>query len=1058
MTPAIQTQALAKGYRRAQALHPTTLTVPRGSVFALVGHNGAGKTTLIKLLMNMIHPTSGSATILGKDCTHLTGEDFTRIAYASENQELPDWMTVGQFLTYLKGFYPTWDDAALVQQLDLPLDRKLKHLSRGMLMKAALASILAFSPEIILLDEPFSGLDPLVRDELIEALMARVRPRSLAGSEALASTSEESRPTVLISSHDLAEVESFATHIGFLHQGKLLFAEELHLAHRALPRDHPHPPAAGSRRASRHAHQGGHSARFLAAARADPHRRPLRPHPRRHRTRRRPDRRSLPRQHAQHPVRPHDPPRHLPRARKIRPHPRRPHRREVSLMALPQPLHIFRKDLIHLWPETLFVLVLFVAFAYTAPSAWASSEYLVLISLLSLLIKILMVVSWLVLIARAIQDESLVGDRQFWTSRPYHWASLFAAKILLIIVCIYVPFFLMQAYLLHHSGLHPMLVIPALLHNLLLLTVVLIIPLAALSAVTSTFPRVLLTFVAVGLGIVILFLAIFYARFLQMEPPHIDWIVYTVLIALPFAALVYQYKTRKTLISRLILAATPLITILIIFLTPNAALIDKSYPVVTGPKLTGLSSQYPTGSTPSGELTKFRDHVPVSLPVAVTGVDKDVDFIVQGVRTTITGPGISYASPFMSSTVPILRPNQFSADRPAALVNFLIPADVLKKIGKTPVDLHIQLASDQLKADKPSTWHATLLPFSVPGGGICSFPDENAPPNPMMRGNASAPLCRYALQAPDFSFVSADLAPGNGCANPSAPRVPGRARIGGNGATLDFDPVVTVPMLFETGDPQPIHSYNLCPGSELTFVSAQTLPNASLILDQKQVVLDPFAQRYSPRTAIPPPRRHPSPLRHPSPVSSPSHPPIRVPQVSPLRPGKQRHNSQRVPHHHALSLSLPIALLPRHHQQLIQPSLLLRIQPPEQSPHHLRQRPIQLPNQPAPLVAQRRHHHPPVHLRAHPLHPSGLLHPLQNSRHIRNLRHQPRLDLILAKPLRPRPPQNPQHVVLRRRQAIRPQALLDLVPYLRRRPRQIQPKLFPQALERNRLPNLILQR
>jgi ABC-2 type transport system ATP-binding protein len=224
--PAIQTRELAKVYRGVQALHPLTLDVPQGAVFALVGHNGAGKTTLIKLLMNMIHPSSGSATILGKDTSTLTGQDFTRIAYASENQELPDWMTVGQFLKYLKGFYPTWDDAALVQQLDLPLNRKLKALSRGMLMKAALASILAFRPSVILLDEPFSGLDPLVRDELIEALMSRVNPRSLAANEALAAEGAV-RPTILISSHDLAEVESFATHIGFLHQGQLLFAEEM---------------------------------------------------------------------------------------------------------------------------------------------------------------------------------------------------------------------------------------------------------------------------------------------------------------------------------------------------------------------------------------------------------------------------------------------------------------------------------------------------------------------------------------------------------------------------------------------------------------------------------------------------------------------------------------------------------------------------------------------------------------------------------------------------------------------------------------------------------------
>jgi ABC-2 type transport system ATP-binding protein len=226
LTPAIQTHELGKSYRNTQALYPLTLSVPRGAVFALVGHNGAGKTTLIKLLMNMIHPTSGSATILDKDTAKLNGADFTRIGYASENQELPDWMTVGQFMNYLKGFYPTWDDAGLIQQLDLPLNRKLKHLSRGMLMKAALASILAFKPSLILLDEPFSGLDPLVRDELIEALMSRVNPRSLIAQEEL-SHDEQERPTILISSHDLAEVESFATHIGFLHQGKLLFAEEM---------------------------------------------------------------------------------------------------------------------------------------------------------------------------------------------------------------------------------------------------------------------------------------------------------------------------------------------------------------------------------------------------------------------------------------------------------------------------------------------------------------------------------------------------------------------------------------------------------------------------------------------------------------------------------------------------------------------------------------------------------------------------------------------------------------------------------------------------------------
>ena len=199
-TPAIQTNALSKSYGKTIALQPTTLTVPAGSVFALVGHNGAGKTTLIKMLMNILPPTEGSSDVLGQPSASLTGASFERIGYVSENQDLPTWMTVQQYLDYLAPFYPTWNLGDLVTRLDLPLDRKLKHLSRGMLMKAALASVLAFSPQLIVMDEPFSGLDPLVRDELIEAL---------------------------ISSHDLAEIEAFATHIGFLHQGRFLFDEEL---------------------------------------------------------------------------------------------------------------------------------------------------------------------------------------------------------------------------------------------------------------------------------------------------------------------------------------------------------------------------------------------------------------------------------------------------------------------------------------------------------------------------------------------------------------------------------------------------------------------------------------------------------------------------------------------------------------------------------------------------------------------------------------------------------------------------------------------------------------
>jgi ABC-2 type transport system ATP-binding protein len=213
MNSIIHTENFSKRFGHTDAVDGVDLAVPEGAIYALVGPNGAGKTTLIKMLMNIIRPTAGSAQVLGVDSSKLTGKAFERIGYVSENQELPEGMTVGGMLDYFRGFYPTWDrvlESQLVRQFDLPLARKLKHLSRGMKMKAAFASSLAYRPSLIVLDEPFSGLDPLVRDELIEGLI-ELAPET----------------TIFISSHDLAEIESFSSHVGYLEEGWLLFSEEM---------------------------------------------------------------------------------------------------------------------------------------------------------------------------------------------------------------------------------------------------------------------------------------------------------------------------------------------------------------------------------------------------------------------------------------------------------------------------------------------------------------------------------------------------------------------------------------------------------------------------------------------------------------------------------------------------------------------------------------------------------------------------------------------------------------------------------------------------------------
>jgi ABC-2 type transport system ATP-binding protein len=215
MTAAICAEGLSKRFLRLRALNQLSLQVPEGAVYALVGPNGAGKSTAIKIFMNLISASSGTVEVLGRPAKAIRGSAYDQIGYVSENQEIPEWMKVGELLEYLREFYPTWDldlESSLLRQMELSPDRKIKSLSRGTKMKLALISALAFHPRLIVLDEPLGGLDPLVRDQLIEGLLDRAQ-----------------ESTVFISSHDLSEIETFATHVGYLEQGNLRFSEEMNL-------------------------------------------------------------------------------------------------------------------------------------------------------------------------------------------------------------------------------------------------------------------------------------------------------------------------------------------------------------------------------------------------------------------------------------------------------------------------------------------------------------------------------------------------------------------------------------------------------------------------------------------------------------------------------------------------------------------------------------------------------------------------------------------------------------------------------------------------------------
>src|SRR5690606_12775842 len=172
----VETENLAKRYRGVEALRGLNLKVEEGSALALVGANGAGKTTALKLLVNILQPSAGRASVLGVDSRKLAHEHFQQIGYVSENQAFPARLAVADFFDYLRPLYERWDlelERRLRRELALPADRRIGALSHGARMKMALACALPFRPRLLILDEPLSGLDPLARDEVMEGILGQ---------------------------------------------------------------------------------------------------------------------------------------------------------------------------------------------------------------------------------------------------------------------------------------------------------------------------------------------------------------------------------------------------------------------------------------------------------------------------------------------------------------------------------------------------------------------------------------------------------------------------------------------------------------------------------------------------------------------------------------------------------------------------------------------------------------------------------------------------------------------------------------------------------------------
>ncbi len=207
---AIEMLGVTRRFGRQQAVRDLTLRVPVGSTFGFIGPNGAGKSTTIKMLMGLLNMTAGEARVLGVDVAADPLTMRRRVGYVPETPTIYRSMRVEDVLALCRPFYPEWNDVRcgeLLRLFELNLDKRVKHLSKGGLAKLSLLIALAHEPEVLILDEPTAGLDPLMREEFLDGVLRSLcdRPR-----------------TVLFSSHTLSDVQRLADTVGIIDQGQLV--------------------------------------------------------------------------------------------------------------------------------------------------------------------------------------------------------------------------------------------------------------------------------------------------------------------------------------------------------------------------------------------------------------------------------------------------------------------------------------------------------------------------------------------------------------------------------------------------------------------------------------------------------------------------------------------------------------------------------------------------------------------------------------------------------------------------------------------------------------------
>jgi hypothetical protein len=424
-----------------------------------------------------------------------------------------------------------------------------------------------------------------------------------------------------------------------------------------------------------------------------------------------------------------------------------------------QTLHIFAKDTRRFLPEILVLLALLAGqfgihtylYATGAQNGLGNPNgSMRLAAGIFVLLSVLIPVGWWLLISRAVQEERLVGDTQFWLTRPYQWKCLLVAKLLFLAAFVDLTFLVVQCSMLAEEGFSPLAEMPKLLINLLLISCLYLLPLVAIATITSSFARMTLTL----LGALLAFgVAVAIASFLYgsnaISTPIGDRILFALAMAICIAVLVIQYARRKVWLSRILLISVPVLVCVIAWIAPDQRLMNRIYPVAAAgvaasvhlsESLGGDGAPMPatwvgTGNQNGNEYRVVR--LPFQLPALAPGEG----IAMAAMRATVEArDGFRWSSPWQQLTGTYLPGDTGSA------VYFDIPAAIYEKYKSMPVTLHLNLAYSRIQARKSTTTPLSRETFSIPGFGICS-----------LRGKNGMLSCLSAVHQPPLTLISANI-------------------------------------------------------------------------------------------------------------------------------------------------------------------------------------------------------------------------------------------------------------------------------------------------------------